>query len=200
MSWRVSGHLLEVCSCSLLCPCWLGPAKPDRGWCSGAIIYGIQEGSSDGVDLSDTRVAWVADWPGDFWEGNGTARLYLDEAASSNQRRELEAIFSGKKGGPLEPVFGAVITTWLPTRTAKIHMDWSNAPTGTVGEVGSLTTTRVTNQAGQPTKVTGAAAMAAFHSESMDLVRTDGSRWSDPDLRLWEAGGSGTLHTLNWSG
>jgi hypothetical protein len=191
--------MLEVCSCEMLCPCWLGPARPDQGWCSGALIYHVEQGTSDGIDLSGNTVAWVADWPGDFWEGNGTARLYLDEAATANQRRELEAICSGRKGGPLEPVWGAVITTWLPTETVKIAFDWTGSPAGTVGTVGEVKTQRVTDQAGQQTRVTGAAAMAAFRSESMDLVRSNGSRWADPGLRQWTAGGSGTLHTLNWS-
>jgi hypothetical protein len=54
------------------------------------------------------------------------------------------------------------------------------------------------DQAGKTANVRGAAAMAAFQSESMDLASSKGSRWSDPDLRPWE-GDSGTLHTLNWS-
>jgi hypothetical protein len=182
----------------MLCPCWLGPAKPDRGWCSGALIYQVQQGNSDGVDLSGSTVAFVADWPGDFWEGNGTARLYLDDAATIEQRRELEAIFSGKKGGPLEAVLGAVVSQWLPTQTGKIAFEWADTPAGVIGTVGEVKTQRVKDQAGRQTKVTGAAAMAAFASESMDLVRSDGSLWSDPEMRQWNAGGSGTLHALNW--
>jgi len=199
MAWRVNGQLLELCSCEMLCPCWLGPAKPDQGWCSGALIFHVQQGNSDGVDLSGSTVAFVADWPGDFWEGKGTARLYLDEAASPDQRRELEAIFSGKKGGPLEPVWGGVITKWLPSQPEKIAFEWADAPAGAIGTVGEVKTQNVKDQAGRQTKVTGAAAMAAFASQSMDLVRSDGSRWSDPEMRQWNAGGSGTLHVLDWS-
>ena len=200
MAWNVNGQFLEICSCEMLCPCWLGPAKPDQGWCSGALIFNIQQGNSDGVDLSGGKVLLLADWPGDFWAGNGTARLHIDEAASSDQRRELEAIFSGKKGGPLEPVLGAVITKWLPVQTTKVDMQWADAPAGAVGKVGTVKTERVKDAAGRQTKVTGAAAMAAFQSESMDLVRSDGSRWSDPAMRQWESGGSGTLHALSWTG
>ena len=40
---------------------------------------------------------FAADWPN--FGGQGTARLYLDDQASPDQRRELEAVFSGQKGG-----------------------------------------------------------------------------------------------------
>jgi len=96
-------------------------------------------------------------------------------------------------------VLGAVITKWLPTQTTKIDLQWADSPAGRVGSVGEIRTTRVKDQAGRQTKVTGAAAMAAFQSESMDLVRSDGSHWSIPEMRPWNAGGSGTLHALNWS-
>ena len=42
--------------------------------------------------------------------GNGTLRVYVDEAASSDQRRELEAIFSGNKGGHLAALLGTTET------------------------------------------------------------------------------------------
>jgi hypothetical protein len=37
MAWKVSGQSLELCSCKMLYPCWLGPeGAPDQGWCAGA--------------------------------------------------------------------------------------------------------------------------------------------------------------------
>jgi hypothetical protein len=101
MAWNVSGQAIELGNCNVLCHCWLGPATPDQGWCGGAFIFDIQNGAADGVDLSGKKVAFSANWPGAFWSGHGTARIYLDDSASAEQRRELEAIFSGKKGGVL---------------------------------------------------------------------------------------------------
>jgi hypothetical protein len=100
MPWHLTGHLLETCSCKLLCPCIFGPADPDRGWCAVAICFDIRQGLADGIDLGGRRVVWVANLPGDFASGNGTARLYLDEGASADQRRALEEIFQGTRGGP----------------------------------------------------------------------------------------------------
>ena len=40
MAWSLKAKIFESCSCAALCPCTLGPAKPDQGWCSGA--FGIK--------------------------------------------------------------------------------------------------------------------------------------------------------------
>jgi hypothetical protein len=183
----------------MLCPCWLGPdGKPDEGWCGGALGFDIQRGTSDGVDLGGTKVALAAEWPGNFFGGNGTARLYLEESASREQRRELEAIFSGKKGGLFEGLFGAVISTWLSTETTTIEMGWGTSPFLRVGNFGKANLTPLKDANGKPTRIEGAAAMAAFQYASMDLASSKGSQWTDPKLRQWQ-GDSGTLHQFNWT-
>ncbi len=199
MSWKVSGRSMELCSCKMLCPCWFGPAvEPDQGWCATGFAFDIREGTSDGVTLGGTKVFFTAEWPGNFFGGNGTARVYVDEAAGPDQRRELEAIFSGNKGGHLEGLFGAVISKWLPARTAKIDIQWGDTPSLTVGGVGQATLQPIKDMAGKPTRVEGAAAQAGFQIQGMDLASSKGSRFTDPDIRSWE-GDSGTLHEFNWS-
>lgn len=197
MAWNASGQAIELCNCNVLCHCWLGPAKPDQGWCGGAFIFDIQTGMADGVDLSGKKVAFAAQWPGDFWSGNGTARLYIDDGATARQRGELEAIFSGKKGGLLEPLMGGVISTWLPARTTKITIQHGESPSVTVGDVGRVTIKPLKDQAGKPTRIQGAAAQAAFQIDSMHVASSKGSRWSDPELRQWE-GDSGNLMSFSW--
>jgi hypothetical protein len=199
MAWQISGQLIEFCSCTIMCPCWLGPApQPDQGWCSGAIVYEIAQGQIDGLQVGGTLVVFAADWPGNFFGGQGTARLYIDDRASPDQRRELEAVFSGKKGGLLEGLLGAVITQWLPAQTARIAIQRGATLSITVGAVGQVTLTPLVDPSGRPTTVQGAAAQAAFQSASMQLASSKGTRWSDADLRAWE-GDSGTLHSFAWS-
>ncbi len=199
MAWKVSGQSIELCSCKMLCPCWLGPeGEPDQEWCAGGFAFDIREGNSDGVNLGGTRVFLAADWPANFFGGNGTARLYLDEGASNDQRRELEAIFSGHKGGHLEGLFGAVVSTWLPVKSAKIDIQWGDNPSLIVGDIGQATLQPIKDAAGKRTQVRSAAALTGFQIESMDLASSKGSRFADPDMRAWE-GDSGTLHQFNWS-
>ena len=89
MNWQLSGRSMELCSCNMLCPCWLGSeGSPDQGWCGGALGFDIQRGSSDGVDLRGTKVAFTAEWPGNFFAGKGTARLYIADSANAEQHRD----------------------------------------------------------------------------------------------------------------
>lgn len=199
MAWQLSGRSVELCSCKMFCPCWLGPeGQPDQGWCGAALAFDIQRGSSDGTDLGGTKVALAVEWPGNFFGGNGTARLYIGNNAIAEQRRELEAIFTGKKGGLLQDLWGAVISEWLSTETTDVKIGWGEKPVVSVGNVGQAQLTPLKDQTGRPTKVEGAAAQAAFQFASMDLASSKGSRWSDPKLRQWH-GDSGTLHQFNWS-
>lgn len=200
MAWRVSGKSTELCSCKMMCPCWLGPeGEPDQEWCSGAFGFEIEQGQSDGVDLSGTRLALAANWPGNFFHGNGTARLYLDDRANEEQRRELEAIFSGKKGGMFEAVFGGIIAAWLPAQVTRVDMRLGKTSTLTVGDVATAQLEALDDGAGNPTRVSGAVAQGALQIDGMQLASAKGSQWSDPEMRAWE-GDSGTLHNFNWSG
>ena len=199
MAWQITARAIELCNCKMLCPCWLGPdGAPDEGWCGGVFAFDVQQGNSDGVNLGGSQVVLAAEWPGNFFGGNGTARLYISEGADANQRRELEAIFSGKKGGHLEALFGGVVAKWLPAEFTNVDIKWGDTPTINVGKIGQAKLQPLKDQAGRTAKVQGAAAMGAFQSESMDLASSKGSRWSDPDMRSWE-GDSGTLHSFNWS-
>jgi len=199
MAWQLSGQSMELCSCKMLCPCWFGPeGEPDEGWCSGAFAFDIQSGSSNGVDLGGTKAVLSFEWPGNFFNGNGRARLYIGDTANTEQRQELEAIFTGKNGGPLEPLWSAVVSSWLPTESTDIDMEWGESPSLHVGDVAEAKMIRLKDQAGQPTKMQGAPAQAAFQFATMDLASSKGSRWFDPNLRKWN-GDSGTLHQFSWS-
>lgn len=197
MAWRITGKMLESCSCKMVCPCTLGPAEPDQGWCSGALVFDIQQGNSDGVNLGGTKIVFAVDLPGDFLSGNGTARLYLDEAAGADQRRELEAIFTGKKGGAFDVLRG-LITKWLPTQVVKTEVARDNSSV-TVGTVGQLKLQPVKTEDGRQTKLQSAPVLVGFGVESTDLARGDGSQWSDPQMRRWQSGGTGGVSAFTLS-
>ena len=200
MAWNINATMIEFCSCRAMCPCWLGPeTKPDQGWCCAAIAYEIKQGAVDGVDVTDCKAVLAAEWPGNFFGGKGKARLYLDAGASADQRRALEAVFAGKKGGLFEGLMGAVISTWLPAKTVPIEIGRGDHISVSVGELGKATILPFKDQAGKAATVQGTAAQGAFQSASMQLASCKGTRWSDPELRRWE-GDSATLHDVRWSG
>lgn len=199
MTWEISGRSLELCSCKALCPCWLGPeGEPDQEWCGAVFAFDIESGSSDGVSLAGTRTVITAHWPENFFSGNGSARLYIGAAASAEQQRELEAIFRGSKGGLLQGLWDAVLSTWHPTRTGRVDIEWGETPSLTVDGFGRATLKPFQDATGKPTTLSGAAAQAAFQIDSMVLASGKDSSWSDPDLGSWQ-GDSATLHRFSWS-
>lgn len=197
MAWELSGQLIEACSCKALCPCYLGPAEPDQGWCSGALTFSIQKGQSEDVDLSGRAVLWLIDLPKDFASGNGTARLYVDDAANPDQRQELEAIFTGKKGGPWA-VLSSIVAKWLPTQTATINISDGGSPVVSVGAIGQIKLQPTKDQAGRATTVMNAASYSMMEISQVDLARSDGSRFVDPEMRAWDAGGHGGVSSFSW--
>jgi len=199
MAWKVSGRSMELCSCNAWCPCWLGPDEPaDQGWCKGILAYDIEAGDSDGVDLAGCKVVLMAHWPGNFFHGNGTARLFIGDGASADQQRELEAIYSGNKGGLLEGLFGAVMSTWKPAQAKSITIAWGDKPTVSVDGVGQVLAAPFGDEAGKQATVSGAAAQGAFQITSMVLANGRESSWSDPDIGDWK-GNSCTLHRFDWA-
>ena len=200
MSWRITGRGLELCSCKMFCPCWLGPeGEPDEGWCGGVFAYDIQSGESDGIDLGGTTAFMAAHWPANFFHGDGKARIYVGEGASDDQNRELAAILSGGKEGHLAALWGAVITEWLPAETAKIELAWGDKPSIAVSGVGAAKLDPVTDGAGTPTEISGAMAQAGYRIDSMQLARPEENHWSAPGLGDWSAA-DGVLFEVNWSG
>ena len=198
MAWQISGQIVETCSCAMVCPCIFGPAEPDQGWCGGALVFDIQQGNSDGVNLSGTRMALNFDLPGDFFSGNGTGRVYVGDSANPDQRRELEAIFSGQKGGAFAALSG-VLTKVLPTQAASIEVSLGENPSARVGSVGQISLKNIKTEDGKQTTMVNAPLIRPFGIETMNLARGDGSSWSDPDMRSWQSGGTGSISRFSLS-
>jgi hypothetical protein len=201
MAWRLSGQLVETCSCNMLCPCYFGVpelAVPDKGWCAMAFLFRIQAGESDGVDVSGRDVVVVLDFPGNPYLGGGVARLYLDETADAAQRRELEVLFTGERGGPWGVVC-SLLTGWLPLRVAHIDVrEESDTVVTTVGEIGELQSTLLRHPDGRATTLHAFGFGCTLEIDSVELAPS-GSHWSDPELRQFETR-SGTRSTFAWSG
>ncbi len=204
MAWNITGQLLDSCSCNMLCPCWFGVKElmvMDQGWCAAAWVYRVRQGNSDGVNLDGCTLAAAFDWPGPtILDGNGTGRLYIDQSATADQRRELEGIFQARKGGPLE-VLGSLITHWLPTQTANINVqEEADTLTVTVGGFGQYKSQPLKNEAGKPMTMqnVGFATALEFDNETAQFAPS-GSQWSDPDMPRPFETKSGAVATFTWS-
>jgi hypothetical protein len=204
MAWSLTADFTETCSCNMLCPCWYGVKElmvMDQGWCAGAMLFRVRQGNADGVDLGARTVVLADDFPGPtLYDGNGTARLYIDDGANADQRRELEAIFQGKRGGPME-ILAALVAKWLPTHTAKIDFqELGGTLTATVVGFGLIKSQRLTNEAGQPMTMqnTGFTTALQFDDRAAQLAPSGGTRWSDPDMPRQFETKSGAVARFTW--
>jgi hypothetical protein len=178
MTWNLSGKMVENCTCNMLCPCWFGVKElmiMDQGYCAAPILFRIQNGSIDGIDLKGRDVVLAVDFPGPtILDGNATYRLYIDEVADERQRKDLEAIFKGKRGGPMEMI-SSLSTKWLPTQSTKIEVnDDGNNMTVTVGNFGKMKYGELKNESGRTMTLQGAGFASAFgmDGETFALANT----------------------------
>ena len=61
--YQLQGTLLEVCSCGVLCPCWVGE-DPDGGECFSFLSHSFHQGQIDGIDVSGLSIVSVVHIPG----------------------------------------------------------------------------------------------------------------------------------------
>lgn len=199
MGWTLRGRMVESCSCQVMCPCWLplDDVVMDRGSCASAFLFRIDEGKSNRVDLSGRAVAVAMDFPGPtLGEGHATARIYVDEAASEPQRRELEQIFQGKKGGGMKGL-GSLVAKWLPTEYPSIVVrEKGGELAATIGPYGTVRSRRLKNESGQVVRLHNVTLLGA---SPIDLAPSD-SEWHDPKMPRRFRTESGGAAKISWRG
>jgi hypothetical protein len=206
MAWSVSGKMVESCTCNMLCPCWFGVKELmtfDKDYCGGTILFRIDKGNSDSTDLKGLDVVLAVDFPGPtLLDGNGTARVLIDERANPNQQKVLEDIFQGRKGGPMA-VVAKLASKWLPTQKAKIEVnDDGKNLTATVGKFGQIKSQELRNEGGRPMVLAGAGFASAFQMENDSFtLAPSATEWSDLEMPHTQiATKSGVVAKFNWRG
>jgi hypothetical protein len=190
----------------MMCPCWFAVQDlmdMDQGWCGTAILVRVESGECDGVDLSGIDVAVGAHFPGPtLFDADGTARVYVSDAASDEQRQGLEAIFRGERGGPMA-VLAGLVSNWLSTETVSMDVvEDGDLVTASVGSVGSIRSERLRNEAGEMMTMqnVGFAMAFEFPEATAQLAPSAGTEWSDPDLPGVFSNKSGARNNVNWQG
>ena len=165
----------------------------------------IQDGTSNSINLAGRDAVLFFDWPGPtLLDGNGTSRLYIDEAADTNQQKEFEDIFQGRRGGPMQ-MLSQLIAKWLPIITTTIHIKEDNDShniIARIGNFGEIKSQQLRNEAGRAMTVQGAgfASMFQFENDVLTLAPS-GTQWSDSDMPHTEiTTRSGALGKFSWRG
>jgi hypothetical protein len=169
MSWRISGSYFETCSCELVCPCTASLSLgATNDYCRVVLVFHVEEGEVEGVDVGGLTVAAVAETPRVMTDGNWRIGVFIDSAASDEQAEKLGGVFSGALGGPMEAL-APLIGENLGVERAPIE----------VREDGTLHSVRIGDavdfeiedvvpfgvESGQPARLTG-----IFHPVSSELT------------------------------
>lgn len=123
VAWWAKGVMSENCNCRLLCRCHISYRQPaDHERCVGGFAIEVAEGRYGAVALDGVRAFLAVDAPQYMLEGDWTTALVIDEAASEDQRRAIEAILSGAAAG-IWSVPANFVGRRLPVRLAPIHQE-----------------------------------------------------------------------------
>jgi hypothetical protein len=99
----LEGSYFESCSCEVVCPCTTSLSLgADYDRCRATLVFHVENGEVEGVDVSGLTVAAVIDTPKLMSEGNWKLGVFIDADASDEQAEKLGAVFSGALGGPME--------------------------------------------------------------------------------------------------
>jgi hypothetical protein len=101
MAYQLEGRLLEVCSCNILCPCWVGGDPDNDGTCQAIAAWHIDQGTIDGVNVSGLTLALLTHIPGNILKGNWRVLAVVDDRATPQQQEAILNVWTGKRGGPV---------------------------------------------------------------------------------------------------
>jgi hypothetical protein len=156
MGYQLKGTYVGHCDCQQVCACAVdGPPTGTDGQCRGLIVYGIEEGSLDGIDLSGVNVAMGYMAPANISAGNLKLGIVVDEAASDEQANALERIFKGDEGGMFGD-FSALTDEWLGMDRASVSFSDGEEPSARIADV-DVSFEAFRGQDGKPTTASNAA-------------------------------------------
>ena len=108
MAYEIEGRLLEVCTCNVLCPCWVGE-DPDYKTCDTTIAWGIEKGSIEGVTVDGLTMAVSAHIPKNILEPKSwKAVVLVDDRSTPAQQDALLKLFTGQLGGAIADLAGLI--------------------------------------------------------------------------------------------
>lgn len=152
MAYKLEGELLEVCTCQILCPCWVGE-DPDKGFCNASLAYHFRKGHIEGVDVSGLTVGASTHIPGNVLDGDWRVCLYISEEASEEQMDAILRAWQGELGGPLADL-AQLVGEVVAVERAPIHFDVVEGKgTYRIGEVVDAELAPYAGPTGEPTKL-----------------------------------------------
>jgi hypothetical protein len=200
MAWKLDGQYFGNCSCDVPCPCTVSlDLGADRDRCNAFLVFQVESGEVDGVDVSGTTVVIMVDTPKVMSEGNWRLGVLIDDQASDEQVDKLAAVFGGQLGGPMEAL-GPLVGEQLGLERVAMEVSHDNGThrikVGDDGEVEVQEVVSFGKENGEPARLTG-----IFHpgGESLKIAKATKSRVSAFGIDFSFAGGSGFANPFSWA-
>jgi hypothetical protein len=200
MAWKLQGQYFENCSCDVPCPCTVSlDLGADRDRCHFFLVFEVEAGDIEGVDVSGLTVAAVGDTPKVMSDGDWRLGVLIDERASDEQAGKLTAVFAGQLGGPMEAVAPLVGELLGAERVALEVSHQNGAHRVKVGDDGEIEVTEVVpfgKEDGQPARLVG-----IFHPAGDDfaIAKATKSNVSAFGLDFAYEGRSGFASPFAWA-
>ncbi len=199
MGWDLSGTFYENCSCDAICPCtWSNMTRPaTNDDCRAALLFDIDAGQVDGLDVSGTSVLMVIQTPPMMLEGTWKAGLVIDESASDAQAEALGRIFSGALGGPPEAL-GPLIGEFMGVERLPVSVtDDDGQAHVVVGDVADYRLTKQLTPEGDQVQLTNIVVHAA--SATLDVALADAVSMDVFGISWSGDGRSGFSNAFAWA-
>ncbi|MDE2679274.1 MAG: DUF1326 domain-containing protein [Gemmatimonadota bacterium] len=211
--WWAEGLLFENCNCTAVCPghihfsqkcthevChgfWAIRFEGGRASAGGAGRAGV-EGRAGDVDLAGVDVVVVYETPQVMVDGGWKQVIIVSDRATGAQRRAVEEILTGMRGGPWE-ILATFVGDGRPTRIARIRIE--EAPgrkSVTVKGVleGAVEAIRGRNRA-EP--VTFENIYNQIHDTTQVIARGS-TRYDDGEIAISNEGTHGLWSRFRWAG
>ena len=200
MAWKLQGQYFENCSCDVPCPCTVSlDLGADRDRCHFFLVFEVEAGDIEGVDVSGLTVAAVGDTPKVMSDGNWRLGVLIDERASDEQAGKLTAVFAGELGGPMEALAPLVGELLGAERVALEVSHQNGAHHVKVGDDGEIEVTEVVpfgKEDGQSARLVG-----IFHPAGDDfaIAKATKSNVSAFGLDFAYEGRSGFASPFAWA-
>jgi hypothetical protein len=201
MAWTIKGQYFENCSCNVPCPCTVSlDLGADRERCNAFLVFQVESGEVEGVDVSGLTVAAMVDSPKVMSEGNWRLGVLVDADASDEQADKLVGVFSGQLGGPMEAL-GPLVGEQLGVERVPMQVSHENGThrieVGSDGEVEVEEVVPFGKENGEPARLVG-----IFHPAGDDfaIAKATKSRVSAFGIDFAFEGGSAFANPFSWSG
>jgi hypothetical protein len=189
MPWRIEGNYMENCSCEVPCPCTVSlELGADYDRCNALLVFEIESGEIEGVDVSGLTVAALGDTPKVMSEGNWRLGVLMDERATDEQAEKLGAVFGGQLGGPMEAL-GPLVGENLGMERVSMEVSHENG-THTIRFGGGG------KENGEPARLD-----RIFHpaGETLTIARSTKSQFSAFGMDFAQEGKSAFSSRFSWS-